>query len=129
MILATVSTGHYTFTALGESRNHADEILKAAYARHAAQTRANEELMWELVVSDEVNYAPIEVGKALRDGEPFRLNSELERGTCIHCGRTIIHDETDGWVDPEATGDDIVWRETCDEHDTFQAEHEPAGEL
>lgn len=35
--------------------------------------------------------------------------------TCIHC-------------DPEATGDDAVWRETCDSHDTFTAEHEAADE-
>jgi hypothetical protein len=45
--------------------------------------------------------------------------------TCIHCGRSIVLD-VDVWVDPEATGDDAVWRETCDAHDTFTAEHEPA---
>lgn len=44
--------------------------------------------------------------------------------TCKHCGRSIILDG-DRWVDPEATGDDSVWRETCDGHDTFEAEHEP----
>lgn len=44
--------------------------------------------------------------------------------TCLHCARIVVLD--DGrWVDPEATGDDVVWRETCDEHDTFTAEHEP----
>lgn len=47
--------------------------------------------------------------------------------TCIHCGRRIVLDG-DIWVDPEATGDDAVWRETCDAHDTFTAEHEPASE-
>jgi hypothetical protein len=31
------------------------------------------------------------------------------------------------WVDPDATGDDSVWRETCDAHDTFIADHEPEG--
>lgn len=45
--------------------------------------------------------------------------------TCKHCGRTIINEPGDGWVDPEATGDDSVWRETCDAHDTFMADHEP----
>lgn len=45
---------------------------------------------------------------------------------CIHCGRSIVYDTNDGWVDPEATGDDEMWRETCDRHDTFIAEHEPA---
>jgi hypothetical protein len=43
---------------------------------------------------------------------------------CRHCGRSIIL--INGvWVDPEATGDDSVWCEVCDEHDTFAAEHEP----
>lgn len=44
--------------------------------------------------------------------------------TCKHCQREI--ELVDGrWIDPEATGDDSVWRETCDSHDTFEAEHEP----
>lgn len=55
---------------------------------------------------------------------------------CRHCGRRIIYEvagrvgvrsdvEPGSWIDPEATGDDSVWRETCDAHDTFTAEHEP----
>lgn len=48
----------------------------------------------------------------------------VEVRVCIHCGRDI--ELIDGrWVDPEATGDDSVWRETCDAHDTFEADHEP----
>lgn len=43
---------------------------------------------------------------------------------CEHCHRPIIL-ASGVWVDPEATGDDAVWRETCDSHDTFTAEHEP----
>lgn len=43
---------------------------------------------------------------------------------CRHCGRVII-EEHGTWVDPEAIGDDAVWSETCDSHDTFVAEHEP----
>jgi len=43
---------------------------------------------------------------------------------CRHCHRTIV-DEHDVWIDPEATGDDSIWRETCDDHDTFVADHEP----
>lgn len=43
---------------------------------------------------------------------------------CRHCGREIVL-EADRWVDPEATGDDSIWREVCDAHDTFTAEHEP----
>jgi hypothetical protein len=45
--------------------------------------------------------------------------------TCTHCDRVIEWDHIDGWIDPEATGDDSIWRETCDAHDTFIAEHEP----
>lgn len=44
---------------------------------------------------------------------------------CQHCERTIVKDETGAWIDPEASGDDSVWRESCDAHDTFTAEHEP----
>jgi len=43
---------------------------------------------------------------------------------CRHCDRTIV-DEHGVWIDPEATGDDRIWRETCDDHDTFAADHEP----
>lgn len=42
---------------------------------------------------------------------------------CRHCGRPVT--EVDGrWIDPLATGDDVVWRETCDANDTFTAEHD-----
>jgi len=44
--------------------------------------------------------------------------------TCFHCNRTIVLDG-DVWADPAATGDDEVWRWTCDAHDTFVANHEP----
>lgn len=45
--------------------------------------------------------------------------------TCKHCGRNITY-EIDKWVDINATGDDAIWSETCDSHDTLTAEHEPA---
>lgn len=45
--------------------------------------------------------------------------------TCRHCERRIVLD-TGLWIDPEATGDDSIWRETCDANDTtFWASHEP----
>lgn len=47
---------------------------------------------------------------------------------CRHCHRDIVADPTEGWVDPEAAGDDEVWRVTCDQHDTFTAEHEPESD-
>lgn len=46
--------------------------------------------------------------------------------TCRHCQRRIVKDNEKGWIDPEANGDDAIWRETCDAHDTFEADHEPA---
>jgi hypothetical protein len=49
--------------------------------------------------------------------------------TCRHCGRPIVKDAEEGWIDPEAGYDDEdgdgIWRVTCDRHDTFIAEHEP----
>jgi hypothetical protein len=56
---------------------------------------------------------------------PMGLLGNLPTATCKHCGRsiTLVNDE---WIDPLATGDDAMWRETCDAHDTLTAEHEPA---
>lgn len=54
---------------------------------------------------------------------------DAETTTCRHCGRRIVHDKNEGWIDPEAGYDDEdgdgIWRTTCDSHDTFTAEHEP----
>lgn len=47
-----------------------------------------------------------------------------DKARCAHCGRLIVL-KADVWTDPEATGDDSVWSEACDAHDTFTAEHEP----
>lgn len=44
--------------------------------------------------------------------------------TCRNCNRSVVN-ENGTWIDPEATGDDIVWRETCEASTTFTAEHEP----
>lgn len=57
------------------------------------------------------------------DAMDHKIRSE---STCRHCDRRIVN-EDGTWIDPEATGDDSIWRETCDAHDTFQAEHEPRG--
>lgn len=45
-------------------------------------------------------------------------------GRCQHCERPIVWTLA-GWADPQAKGDDSVWRLACDAHDTFTAEHEP----
>lgn len=52
------------------------------------------------------------------------LATAADAATCRHCGRTIVPDG-EAWIDPNAVGDDGLWRETCDSHDTFTAEHEP----
>lgn len=44
---------------------------------------------------------------------------------CLHCGRPIVP-VGGSWVDPEAKGDDSMWGTSCDAHDTFAADHEPA---
>ena len=44
--------------------------------------------------------------------------------TCVHCSREIVLDD-DVWVDLEADGDDTIWREVCDSHDSFVATHDP----
>lgn len=51
--------------------------------------------------------------------------SAMPSATCQHCQRTIYLHPRDGWINPEATGDDSIWRETCEDHDAFAAEHEP----
>ena len=43
--------------------------------------------------------------------------------TCIYCARTVKLTDTGEWADMAATGDDIIWRYTCDENDSFQGEH------
>lgn len=47
---------------------------------------------------------------------------------CAGCGRDIIRDAAGRWIDPRATGDDSIWRETCDASETFTAEHIPTTE-
>lgn len=56
------------------------------------------------------------------------LNPERpgDRADCRRCGRSIILVEG-RWVDPQATDDDVIWRETCDENNEDRiAAHEPA---
>lgn len=54
-----------------------------------------------------------------------RFTPATGSGECMHCGRTVLL-VSGVWMDPNATGDDSVWMETCDAHDTFTAEHEVA---
>lgn len=54
--------------------------------------------------------------------------SRPRQGKCQHCGRNINLIEGE-WVDVHATGDDSIWRETCDGNsESFVAPHEPLTE-
>ena len=64
-------------------------------------------------------------GAAGQDGATARGEGA---GQCVHCERPIVQQEDGIWIDPEATGDDSIWRETCQTHDTFIANHEPLDE-
>jgi hypothetical protein len=75
--------------------------------------------------ADVAHYYDDGVCECIRPPEPEAVS------TCIHCDRRIVL--VGGvWIDPEAGYDDEngdgVWRETCDAHDTFTAEHEPEDE-
>lgn len=42
---------------------------------------------------------------------------------CIYCNRAVtLTDE--GWADPNATGDDEIWRLVCDQNGSFPATHD-----
>jgi hypothetical protein len=79
--------------------------------------------------SDDINavrFARDEWRRRAEQAERSLDEAEARRGTtatCKHCGRSITR-ENGAWVDPEATGDDVMWRENCDLDDTV-AEHEP----
>jgi hypothetical protein len=57
-------------------------------------------------------------------------DAETVTSTCRHCDRTItLHNGSwlcleAGWDDENGDG---MWRETCEDHDTFTAEHEPVS--
>ncbi len=49
-----------------------------------------------------------------------------ESATCKHCERHIIrYSREHSWIDPEATGDDSIWRESCGDSQAAYPEHEP----
>jgi hypothetical protein len=68
---------------------------------------------------------PIKIRLSDVPSDEERYEDIVTSAACKHCQRQIGQDSEGRWVDPEATGDDSVWRETCDAHDTFTAEHEP----
>lgn len=48
---------------------------------------------------------------------------ECQWGTCRLCRRTIAFVSGE-WIAPEATGDDAIWRETCENGKGMIAAHE-----
>lgn len=73
----------------------------------------NPDLVWTIKADD---------GRVIADN----VGRVRVEATCRHCDRRIIKDGTGRWVDPEAGGDDSIWRETCDEnHEDRVAAHEP----
>lgn len=52
-------------------------------------------------------------------------NALASKATCRFCGRDIVDNPEDGWVDPEATGDDVMWRQSCDAAKALPFYHEP----
>lgn len=76
-------------------------------------------------------YRPV-ITVTTEDGVTTKVDLEEtvvdEKGTCRHCGRVLHHSKAEGWYCPEATGDDTIWRQSCEDHDTFTAEHEPEEE-
>lgn len=72
MILAEFDTPHFSFIALGSTREHAFELLRAAWAKHIENDTEGAALAnyveW---YADAITYNPIGVGTVLRDGEPL----------------------------------------------------------
>lgn len=57
--------------------------------------------------------------------EEWVMRDELQPSReCVHCHREVLPTKDGVWIDPEATGDDEVWRETCDSNEAFDAPHE-----
>lgn len=72
MILATISTRHYEFVALGYTEGLALDALMLAWARHCDSVPgADPSLMAEAIEDGDVNLTPIDPGTVLRDGSPI----------------------------------------------------------
>jgi hypothetical protein len=72
MILATHTTGTYSWTVVAANTGLANDALVYAYATHAKQTPyADPDLMRHAIADGDVNYAEVELGTVLRDGSPI----------------------------------------------------------
>jgi hypothetical protein len=122
------SQGHYTYGWGYVSRAKWEYAMGEGYTGPITPEEAfgQEVNIYELYFRGEVyGYVHIEP-----DGEVVTTDVDGEHAECRHCGRDIEPDKDGRWIDPEATGDDVVWRETCDEnHDDRIAAHEPTRTL
>lgn len=71
MVIATLSTAHFAFVALGETEAAALAALKRGWARHRREY--NRAAAWPVVpfayYADGVRYTELEPGQCARDGE------------------------------------------------------------
>lgn len=66
----------------------------------------------------------------MEDGTDYSVDLAGAQSTCKHCQHGIWHNETEGWVAPDAgtdrEGGDGIWRDSCpDNHESREAPHEP----
>lgn len=123
--------GHFAIDAL--SPEHRRFLLRAIDALRAAAGMTDDDYDIEEHLVDQLRWAKaddvfiycVDERWVMDQGTGAQVDpTPAATTTCRHCHRPLV-EVNGGWVDPEATGDDVVWRETCDAHDTFQAEHEP----
>jgi hypothetical protein len=63
--IATVDTRHWTLTAVGRDRQHAEDLLLTAWAVHAQQTGADP----DHIGRDDIGTLTIGIGEAFRDDD------------------------------------------------------------
>lgn len=72
MILATVTTRNFDFACLADTVENANRLLLAGWKVHCTEyVGADPDMMLGLIEDEEVNFAEIQPGTVLRDGEPL----------------------------------------------------------
>lgn len=72
--LATFNSGHFDFTALGETRADVIEALRSGWEAHSRVYDADPALLEEAIRDGEVDYTLVAVGDCLRDGALLTFN-------------------------------------------------------
>lgn len=69
IVIATLETSHFTFTATGTTRQEANNSLLEAWAKHAAQySGADTRYALDAINDGEINYIEMPLGSTARDG-------------------------------------------------------------